>query len=61
MSTKVLTCDKCKSRNITDLNGELKDISKKTIVYIMAKCDDCGHEFQYPSGTKYGKRRGVRY
>lgn len=59
MSMKIVTCDKCESINITDLNGELRDTSNTTTVKIKAKCDDCGHELEYTAVTKRGKKSRI--
>jgi len=53
VSQRILTCPKCDSRDIDDLNPEVKD-SKKITVKVKAKCKDCGHEFEYTSRTNPG-------
>lgn len=55
------TCPNCGSRNIEDLNGELKETVKEITVQIKAECQDCGHEFEYCSDTDYGHEIGVDY
>ena len=59
MSIKITTCDKCESINITDLNGELRDTSNTLTVKIKAKCNECGHVFEYPTVTKRGKKSSI--
>lgn len=61
MATYILVCEKCKSKNIKDLNGDLKNTAQSYIVYIKAKCEDCNFEFEYPSATKHGRRMGILY
>lgn len=61
MSTTILTCPNCKSENITDLNPELRETSTSPSVIIDARCNDCKHEFTYPTPTSAGRRQGILY
>lgn len=61
MATKITTCDKCGSSNITVLNPELIETSPLPIVRIDAKCNECNTIFKFPSATKSGKRKGILY
>ena len=61
MSTKITTCDKCKSTNIKELNSENRETVNKPLCKIDCVCNDCGFTFTINSWTKSGKRRGIRY
>lgn len=61
MSTRITQCPNCSSQEITDLNPELKKTSSRPIVIITAICDECSHEFTYPSSTDSGRRSGILY
>jgi hypothetical protein len=61
MATRITTCDKCGSKNVSDINPELKETVKQNIVTIKAKCNDCNNEFEYPSSTQFGRNRGILY
>lgn len=61
MSTKITTCNKCKSTNITELNPKIRDISLNPICKVKCKCNDCGFTFSIPTWTKHGKRKGILY
>lgn len=61
MASRITTCTKCESTNITDVNPELKKTTKSHTVKITAKCNNCQHIFEYNSATSFGHRTGVRY
>ena len=61
MSTKITTCDKCKSRNIKEENPGSRDTSKTPLCKITCQCNDCGHRFTISSWTKAGMRKGIKY
>ena len=61
MSTKITTCDKCKSTNIKELNPEMRDTSSSPLCKVECKCNDCGFTFSISTWTKSGKRRGILY
>jgi RNase P subunit RPR2 len=55
MAESITECDKCKSRNFTELNPEARHNPIKITVWINAKCNDCGHEFEFPTFSDKGK------
>lgn len=59
--TIITTCPNCNSRDITDLNGDLRKTSGGAQVTINAQCDDCNHEFEYIDATDSGRRSGILY
>jgi RNase P subunit RPR2 len=61
MATKRLTCNKCESTNMKDVNPQVKDTANTPLVRVTAKCLDCGEEQKYMSATLSGKRRGILY
>ena len=61
MSSRILTCPKCNSLDIEDINPEIKETSKTPIVEVKAKCVSCQHKFKYGSATTWGKRLQVLY
>lgn len=61
MATRITTCNKCNSKDIIEINPELKEIVKKIIVQIKAKCNNCGNEFEFSSATKFGMNKGILY
>ncbi len=61
MSTKITTCDKCKSRNIKEENPDSRDTDKTPLCKITCQCNDCGSRFAISSWTKTGRMRGIKY
>jgi transposase-like protein len=61
MSTKITTCDKCKSKNIKEINSENRKTVKSPLCKIDCVCNDCGFTFTISSWTELGKRKGIRY
>ena len=61
MSVKIVTCDKCDSRNYKELNPEQRGIVKRNLCKIDCECLDCGHLFSFTSWTRHGKQKGILY
>lgn len=61
MSTKITTCSNCNSRNIKELNPDVRDTVKFPICKIKCICNDCETEFVISSWTQFGKRKGILY
>ncbi len=56
MSVKITTCDNCQSKDFTDINPEVRN-EQQILVTVKAKCNDCGHEFEYSTFSHLGRRK----
>lgn len=61
MSTKITTCDKCKSTNIKELNPENRETVNKPLCKIDCICNDCRFTFTISTWTKYGRSKSILY
>jgi len=50
MAFRVVRCEKCDSLKVNDLKNQTT--SSDRILIVKAKCDDCGHEFEYKTMNK---------
>ncbi len=61
MSTKITSCPKCDSKDINELNPEIRETSLRPLCEITCACLQCNETFTISSWTRNGKRRGIRY
>lgn len=61
MATRITTCPKCESTNITTLDPEKTKTVSSPTVDLKAKCNECEKEFTYPAATDWGRRSGILY
>ena len=55
MAERITKCPKCDSRNFKDLTPQLCESTSDTI-WMKAKCNECGFEFEYNAWTYVGER-----